>query len=200
MDPKYENDRDSLDKAETGKQLWETLRAGKRDGLAELFDRYYSSLYDYGVKIIADGNFVKDSIQKLFLKLWDKRDSLDSPKSVKAYLLVSLRRILLRKKKQKKNRYQRNGEYLKKNFETNFSKEDLIIQEELEDEKKEILVEAINQLSGKQKEALFLRYYHGLTNKEIAEVMDINYQSVKNNIYRAIKNIKGMVPSIRSMR
>ncbi|MDZ7690830.1 MAG: sigma factor-like helix-turn-helix DNA-binding protein [Balneolaceae bacterium] len=45
-------------------------------------------------------------------------------------------------------------------------------------------------LSDKQKEAVFLKFYSGLTNTEIAQVMDVNRQSVYNYIYRAIQALQ----------
>src|SRR5699024_5883615 len=127
---------------------------------------------------------------------WKRHDCLATPDSVQAYLLVSMRRILLRSLKRERNRYERNRKYIDNTFAVSFSKEDLMIRYEIAEEKKEQLVQAINQLNSRQKEALFLRYYHGLTNPEIADVMKINHQSVKNNLYRALKNVRGIVESV----
>src|SRR5699024_11598745 len=105
-------------------------------------------------------------------------------------------RIHMRKSKRKRNRYEQKRKYIDNTFAVSFSKEDLMIHYEIAEEKKGQLVQAINQLNSRQKEALFLRYYHGLTNREIADVMKINHQSVKNNLYRALKNVRGMVESV----
>lgn len=179
--------------------LWRSFCDGEQEALNKLFSCYYGLLYDYGIKILPDSGAVKDAIQKLFLKLWKKRSSIGVPNSVKAYLLVSYRRILLRDKEQRQNRYRRNKKYLNTIFDVTFSREDLIIQNEKVAERKDELVKGINQLNSRQKETLFLKYYYGLTNGEIAEVTGINHQSVKNNLYRALKNIKGVVKSVPSV-
>jgi len=176
--------------------LWRSLCQGEKKALDELFRLYYTPLFDYGIKIISDEDQVKDAIQELFLKMWKRHDCLATPDSVQAYLLVSMRRILLRSLKRERNRYERNRKYIDNTFAVSFSKEDLMIRYEIAEEKKEQLVQAINQLNSRQKEALFLRYYHGLTNPEIADVMKINHQSVKNNLYRALKNVRGIVESV----
>lgn len=177
-------------------RLWKSLCRGEKKALDELFRLFYTPLFDYGIKIISNEDQVKDAIQELFLKLWKKHDSLGIPDSVKAYLLVSIRRILLRSIQREQNRYERNRKYIDNFFAVSFSKEDPMIRYEIAEEKKEQLVQAINQLNSRQKETLFLRYYHGLTNQEIADIMNINHQSVKNNLYRAIKNVRGIFESV----
>lgn len=176
--------------------LWKSFCNEDREALNKLFRIHYGSLIDYGIRLVSDKEAAKDGIQKLFLKLWNNRNSIGTPDSVKVYLIVSYRRILLRGKEQKLNRYRRNQEYLESVFDVTFSKEELIVQNEIVAQKKDELVKGINQLSSRQKETLFLKYFHGLTNKEISEVIGINNQSVKNNLYRALKNIKGIVKSV----
>ncbi len=185
--------RSGLGSHEKEIRLWKSMCWGEKKALDALFRLYYTPLIDYGIKIAGDEEQVKDAIQELFLKLWKTRNMLTTPQSVKAYLLVSLRRILLRGAEKKRNRYKRNKAYIDNDFSAVFSKEDLIIKEKIEQQQGKLLIQAINQLSSRQKETLFLRYYHGLTSQEIAEVMGINHQSAKNNLCRALKNVRGAI-------
>lgn len=175
--------------------LWATLRRGEREALDRLFRLFYTPLFDYGIKIISDEEMVKDGIQKLFLRLWERHNSLAQADSVQAYLLLSLRRILLRQVNRQKKRYEYNRKYMDEIFSVSFSMEELLVRIELDEEKKQELVKAINHLNSRQKETLFLRYYHGLTNGEIATIMNINRQSVRNNLARAIKSLRGIIKS-----
>lgn len=176
-------------------RLWATLRRGEREALDGLFRLFYTPLFDYGIKIISDEEMVKDGIQKLFLRLWERHNSLAQADSVQAYLLLSLRRILLRQVNRQKKRYEYNRKYMDEIFSVSFSMEELLVRIELDEEKKQELVKAINHLNSRQKETLFLRYYHGLTNGEIATIMNINRQSVRNNLSRAIKSLRGIIKS-----
>jgi RNA polymerase sigma factor (sigma-70 family) len=186
-----------LESHEQEVRLWRLMCDGEKQAVNALFRLYYTSLFDYGTKFIQDEEQAKDAIQELFLKLWETRDVLSTPQSVKAYLLVSLRRILLRGAEKKRNRDERNRVYIDNDFPAIFSKEDLIIREEAEQQQGKCLIQAINQLSSRQKETLFLRYYHGLSNGEIAAVMEVNRQSVKNNLCRALKNVRGIINQIQ---
>lgn len=174
--------------------LWQSLRNGERNALDDLFRRFYNELFAYSYNIVADEELVKDSIQELFLGLWRRRESLSKATSVKAYLLVSVRRLILDSKLKERNRYERNRKYMEGVFEEDFTMNQVELDCETNTENKELL-RVLNQLNGKQKETIFLRYYHGLSNEEIADVMDINYQSVKNNLSRAINSLRGIIKS-----
>lgn len=173
--------------------LWEELLDGKREALDALFRAYYNPLLNYGIKLVPDRESVKDGIQKLFLKLWRKRRFLSKPESIKAYLFVSLRRILMEQVEREKARNRRNKNYVDSLFKESFNIEDHIIANEVEAYKEKALIKAIQKLSPRQKEALYLRFYDGLTNKEVAEVMGITHQSVRNHISEAIQKIKVLV-------
>jgi RNA polymerase sigma factor (sigma-70 family) len=55
----------------------------------------------------------------------------------------------------------------------------------------------INDLPSRQKEALYLRYTQELTVDQIADTLDMNYQSANNLLHRALlslrKNWKGNI-------
>jgi len=195
-----ENNPNATDNGGDHTHLWQKFCEGNREALNRLFRHYYTPIYEYGINIIPNEDVVKDAIQDLFLKLWKNKDSLSSPDSIKAYLLISLRRILLRNKDRAEKRYERNNTYQKAAEEVCFSKEKLMMRDELTDEKKTAIENAYNCLSGRKRETLFLRYYHGLTNQEIAEVTNISRQSVKNNLYRALKQIRTTIDSVPSLK
>jgi RNA polymerase sigma factor (sigma-70 family) len=155
----YRNNSD--EKRKKGDRLWSELRSGQRDALDGLFRLYYSSLFDYGIRIIHDEEVVKDGIQELFLRLWKRHKHIGSAGSVEAYLIYSLRRILLRSAERRTRKSEYNRMYLDEMFTDSFSIEDVIIENETNIGLKQALLKALNQLNGRQKETLFLRYYHG---------------------------------------
>ena len=75
-------------------------------------------------------------------------------------------------------------------MEFTFSHEDFIIDHENYAEGTYKLMECVNSLPNRQKEAIFLKYYEGLTYEEIENVMSLNYQSVVNLIHKGINNLK----------
>lgn len=173
--------------------LWSKVRSGREKALSELFCVSYSWLFKYGYRIIPREALVKDTIQELFLILWEKRETINEARSVKSYLCSSLRRLIFRRIRKQKNRTKRNHVYRQNYFENLQNMEEWIIRYEVTQEKKRKLSLAIGSLSDRQKEAIFLKFYDGLSNTEIARTMEINKQSVYNYISTAISKMQDHV-------
>jgi RNA polymerase sigma-70 factor (ECF subfamily) len=75
-----------------------------------------------------------------------------------------------------------------------WSHETFLISEQEDEEKKIRLLKAIEQLSGRQKEIVYLKYYQNLSYDEICDIMNINYQVARNLLYQAIKSLKKWLP------
>ncbi len=166
--------------------LWEQLRKGNKAALAELFERYFTQLYNFGRKICSDEEQVKDCIQDLFLEIWNQNNKM-SLLSVRAYLTKALQYKLIRikKKSQLIQTFDGNGEEF---FE--LSHETFVIQNEIDTEKVKQLLTSMQQLPKRQQEIIYLKYYLNLSYEEICSVMNIQYQVARNQISSAIKSLK----------
>ena len=181
------------DSSESWEKLWLKSINGDRNALSKLYCYSYSDLYKYGYKIYPDNALVKDGIQELFLNIWGNRNSLSQANSVKSYLFSSLRRVLLRRLQKNRNQAVRNRTYEQNSFEQIFNCEELLIHFETEHYKKQKLMEALRLLTKRQKEAVYLKFYSGLSNNEISKIMDLNKQSVYNHISKAINRMQEFV-------
>lgn len=161
------------------------MRSGHQKALEELFTRHHQHLFNYGLNIVSDREIVNDAIQQVFLTLWKKHSQLSEAQSVKAYLLTSVRRSIFEQLERNTNRKERGKAFLEEKSERTFSIEHRLIQDEISQELAVKLEVALQELTPRQKEAVYLRFYNGLTNKEIASIMDINYQCVSNLLYKA---------------
>lgn len=171
-------------------ELWAAFCEGNREAFSNLFLRFYEQLFRYGMGFSSNRDFVKDSIQKLFFRLWKKRKVLSTPRSIQGYLYVSLRRILLRMKERKVARGQRNSEYLDLESEDLFSIEEQIILREEKKKREELLRQALALLTPRQKEVILLRIDSGMSNGEIAEIIGVSDKRVRNLIYEATKRLR----------
>ena len=50
-------------------KLWESFIKGETAAFEEVYRRYYSLLYSYGIRMVGDRELVADTIQNLFVKL-----------------------------------------------------------------------------------------------------------------------------------
>lgn len=177
-------------------ELWTNIRNGEKDSLSSLFSLYYSCLFNYGYKIVPKEQFVKDCIQELFLTIWEQRNTISEVYSVKSYLYVSMKRMIFCNLKKYRNYKNRNARYAEDFLEDNLNFETWIIAREFQAEYKSQVNKAIRELSNRQKEVIKLKYNDGLSTSEIANLLEINKQSVYNHVSEALKQLKTYVHDI----
>ena len=153
--------------------LWSGVKKGDRQAFQNLYVAYAEILYNYGMKICPDSEQVKDAIQTVFVRLWEKRSQIEIRSSLKFYMFTILRRDLIHK-------IQRDRDYTARSPKVAFelSIEDKIISDEANEQRKQELQMAISTLSPRQREILFLRFYEDLTYEEISSLMSISTNSL----------------------
>lgn len=77
--------------------------------------------------------------------------------------------------------------------EPEFNAENLIIRSETDATLREKLESALKTLPSRQREALFLRFYEGLTYEQIAEVMQISVNSTYKFVSKAILKLRDIM-------
>jgi DNA-directed RNA polymerase specialized sigma24 family protein len=75
--------------------LWSSFKTGNELALSILYKKHVQRLYDYGMHSFRSHDLVVDCLQELFLRLWNKRETLASVQAVKPYLFKAFRRILI---------------------------------------------------------------------------------------------------------
>ncbi|MCC5906614.1 MAG: sigma-70 family RNA polymerase sigma factor, partial [Balneolaceae bacterium] len=58
-------------------QLWKSFKEGDLKAYEKLYNLYYQDLYGYGLKLCSRKDLIRDSIQALFITIWDRKDHLD---------------------------------------------------------------------------------------------------------------------------
>ena len=173
--------------------LWNQLRSGDEEAFSSLFERYYSTLVNYGKTLMTGEDRVKDCVQDVFVDIWSYRHKLNEAIVVKAYLLSSVRKRIARLH-HREHIFSNIKNVDSLEFLFDFSIEDRLIADETTAKKVEQLNKSINQLSDRQKEAIYLRYHQGITVEQVAEVLNLNYQSTKNLLHRAILQLRKDFP------
>lgn len=171
-------------------QLWEGFLQGDREALGTLFRLYYPDLYRYGLKIAGDPVILEDNIQELFIELWQHRTPVPAV-SIKAYLLQALKYKLL-KALHRSVQHQPASEWLD-NIAFDLGPETFIIAKEEGEAMAEKIQQAMQQLSDRQKEIIYLKFYQNLGYEEVSELMHINYQAARNLLYQAVKALRKLI-------
>ncbi len=169
--------------------LWDTFRAGDRAAFSELYEQFAADLYRYGYNLVRNRQVVEDCLHELFLHLHESRARLGPTDNIRFYLYRALRRRLLdtvgRLNKFDSDDYHFNtAEFLIQPYER------VLIDEQVVEHQKLVLVAELNKLPKRQKEILYLVYMKGLTYQQAAEVMGISLKSVYNTISVALTTLR----------
>lgn len=168
------------------KQLWLKIAESDQQAYAEVYRFYYRRFYNYGKKFTDNDTLLEDSIQEVLLIIWDKRTTLASIEYPGTYFYTSFRYTLLQKLKQ--------GRKLLTTEmpadEPEFAEEPAIIIKETEAGVKQQLQKALNTLTSRQREAIFLRFYEGLPYNEVASVLGITPKATYKIMARALSQLR----------
>ena len=158
-----------------------------------LYRNFITTLLDYSYKICGEKWLAEDAVQNVFTYLLQHRRQLPTPQSVKYYLLRCVRNELL--KLLKHHRRELSGQEL---FDTVLQLEPAAqtpaLEACLQKEQLSVLQHYINQLPNRQKEVIYLRFFHGLSYEEIAAIMEIDQKSAYKTVYKALDTLRQLLP------
>jgi len=176
--------------------LWRSFLNGDDKSFSAIYERHISSLLSYGYKLSHNRELVRDCIQEIFIDLFSKKEKLSANiKNLKAYLFVALRNNLIKKIAQR-----RKQEILeiKKGREENifnveYSHQYQLIELEVSNEIKSKLNAAVNSLSSRQKEIIYLKFNEELDYKEISDILKISVESSRKLLHRALLSLREII-------
>jgi RNA polymerase sigma factor (sigma-70 family) len=172
--------------------LWIAMRNGSVGAFEQLYDRYFPQLFSYAMRFCADRDLVKDCLQDFFVEIYQRRDSLSEVQRVKQYLFVSFRhRIMKHLSGRRLMSEPLRDDY---HFEVCFSHEDQLIEDQFDAYRKQQLLKAFSNLSSRQKEAIFLRFYENMRYDEIADIMKMKeVKYARTLVYRSLVSLRASV-------
>ena len=168
---------------------WKSFLSGDDTAFSKLYENVVLDLFSFGTTLTADNELVKDCIQDVFSRLYQNRARLTLVHHIKVYLLIALKNALIDAFKKRKT-YQKFIESYDVEEQTEDSQEDRIIAQE-DDRAVKILTEKYKSaLTKRQQEIIHYRFVDDLSIEEIADLLNINYQSVANSIQKSLKKIR----------
>lgn len=151
-----------------------------------LYVHYYKKLYNYGRKFTTDHVLIEDSIQDIFLDYWNKQDRIDQPAALNSFLFTAFRYSLFRKLQ----RERRQLPLTDQTEEPAFDAAAFLPGDDTPEELADKIRTAMQSLTPRQREALFLRFYEGLSYEEIADIMHITVKASYKLMARSLLQLK----------
>ena len=168
---------------------WSRFKSGDVNALESIYRTHVKSLINYGLKITADPDLIKDCIQDLFIELWKSRQNLADTDQPKFYLFRALRNKLSKAISQQSFVSEAEMQLSSDSFLTEYV-ELAIADKEQQLQNSVTLKQLLEKLPKRQQEAIYLRFYHNFSYEIIASMMNMNYQSVLNLMQRALKSLR----------
>lgn len=133
-----------------------------------------------------DLDAAEETVQSIFVKMWENRSQLVIDSSVRSYLFSAVRNNCLNQLKQMKVR-----DAYKTHNKRTLDQSVVLADDELEASELETRIHAsIEALPTARKQIFILSRYDGLKYKEIAEKLNISIKTVENQMGSAIKQLK----------
>lgn len=159
------------------------FRVHSHEWFQSIFDRCYDHLRNYLYYLSGDIQWTDDAVQEVFMVLWEKRGSVKD-EGVLQYLFTIGRNHFL---KQFRSRSVRLKFEKQQNLsDTEPSTEDVFLSEEFENQ----LQMAISELPEKCRTIFLLSNIDGMSNKQIAENLNVSVKAVEKQITRAYKILR----------
>ncbi len=144
-------------------------------------------LYRLALRITLNPAEAEDVVQDTMIKVWNKREQWNEIESMEAFCMTICRNLALDKNKKADNQTAQLDEATEPPDPSYTSDPE---ERTVQRDQIQLIRQLIEQLPEKQRTCIWLRDIEGKAYKEIAEVMDINEQQVKVNIFRARQTIR----------
>jgi RNA polymerase sigma factor (sigma-70 family) len=168
------------------KQTWQNIIDGDREAYSRIYTDYFKKLFNYGRKFTTDETLIEDGIQEMFLDVWNKKEKMLEVESFNSYFFSAFRFILFKKIKAASKIVQSEAV----EGEPEFSSEHVLIRKESDEQLQKRLQTALNALTPRQREAIFLRFYEGLSFEDIAAILNITVKATYKIVARSLLTLK----------
>jgi RNA polymerase sigma-70 factor (ECF subfamily) len=170
----------------TDVELVERLQNNEEGALTIIYKEYWEIMFLAAYNLVKDRSVCEDIVQEVFISLWQRREKLQIKVSLKSYLYTStVYKVYDHFNKNKKMAKDELFDNFENKIETSNPETKLMHQELIH-----YLDSIIETLPDKCKEVYKLSRENMLSNKEIAEQLNISQRTVEGHISKALKILK----------
>ena len=167
-----------------GPEIMSAIRAGDRQAFEQVFDTCYESLCHYAYTLLRDRDEAEDTVQAMFVKLWELRSELEIKQTVRAYLF---RAVYNQCMNQREHRVvmKKHEDYQQYSSAGNAQLPEVFVHE-LEEKVRQ----AVDGLPPQCRTIFMMSRYEELHHNEIAERLTLSVNTVQNQVCKALKILR----------
>ena len=177
---------DQLQSTET--ELWSALKTGQSEALGILYDRYASLVYRLALRILANPQEAEDLTQEIFVSFWRSNSYNPARGSISSFLMTMTRsRAIdkLRSRSTKLKFLQRWSQTIMTQTPTPTPFDTASLSQ-----RSQHVNSALAQLPSSQRQVLEMAYYDGLSQSEIAKVLETPLGTIKTWSRQGLLNLR----------
>ncbi len=168
-------------------QLLQLCLTGNQNAQLEIYNRYYSAMYNTAVRIVKDETEAEDIMQESFLSAFTKLDSFKAEVSFGAWL----KRIVINNSIHQYNKRKKND--IIPIDDVMYKVEDydgIASDHEMSNTKAQKVLTTMKQLKDNYRLSLTLHLIEGYDYDEISKIMGISYANCRTTISRAKESLR----------
>lgn len=168
---------------ETSIDLFEQVRNGDRVAYEQLFKQHYTPLVRFANDIVRDTDTAEDLVQEVFVKIWERKNTIHITTSIKAYLYMAVKNHCLTKlRAEQKHAFMEDTIANDLRFSSNSTDEasnTIRLSQHIK--------AALEQLPPRCAVIFKLSRFEHKTYKEIAEMLELSVKTVENQMGKALQ-------------
>ncbi|WP_104525833.1 sigma-70 family RNA polymerase sigma factor [Blastococcus atacamensis] len=178
----------------TATNVWALVRQaqqGDAEAFGRLYDHYVTLVYRYAYHRVGDRATAEDVTSETFVRALRRIDSLSfQGRDVGAWLVTIARNIIRDQVKSSRFRLEVSTADMRDADRVTDGPEDAVLQYFTNQQ----LLACVQQLGSEQQECIVLRFLHGLSVSETAEIMGKKDGAIKALQHRAVRRLAGLLP------
>jgi len=174
----------------TDQELVALMKQDSVQAMTELYNRYWHKLLAVAINRLSNLEEAEECVQDVFLKLWKIREQLELRYTLGTYLAAAVRYRVLDLLAQEHRKLQLSSQSLSDLEEvlpSDLAPDAHLLEQELLDS----IERSVRQLPEKCRIVYRMSREAGLSNKQIAEELQVSEKAVEAHLTRAIKSIRG---------
>lgn len=170
----------------TDHNLLRSIARGCEQSFRILYDQYAGKIYTMAISYLKSPVAAQDTVQEVFIKIWEKRNDLTGIDNFPAFLHVVTRNLLINQL-QKKIPLVNHDDLIQQTI-----PEDRHLPHQQLDYRElvSLISQAVEQLPQRQQQVYRLSREQGLNHQQIAEELSLSYDTVREHMSKALKNIR----------
>jgi len=162
------------------------LQQGEEAAFDAIYWEYGAWVYNFIISLLYDKSLAEDLTQNVFLKIWERRETIDPEKSFESYLFTIARHLVY-----KETEHQLQNEAAMDMIRDKIPQSDEMTEEMIDAESlRQYITSLIEQLPPARREIYQLSRVKQLSNKEIATRLSISEKTVETQLYRSLRFLK----------